>query len=77
MGKSRDADHGGNIVATVGNQDAGCRAEGMTYNRFINGLKNAGVEVDRKMMAELAVSDSVAFAALVAIAKDNQPAQAA
>ena len=57
--------------------NAACRAEGMTYNRFINGLKNAGVEVDRKMMAELAVSDSVAFAALVAIAKDNQPAQAA
>ena len=57
--------------------NAACRAEGMTYNRFINGLKIAGVEVDRKIMAELAVSDSVAFAALVAIAKDNQPAQAA
>ena len=57
--------------------NAACRAEGMTYNRFINGLKIAGVEVDRKIMAELAVSDSVAFAALVAIAKDHQPAQAA
>ncbi|MGO4958372.1 50S ribosomal protein L20 [Luteococcus sp. Sow4_B9] len=53
--------------------NAACRAEGMTYNRFINGLKNAGVEVDRKMMAELAVSDPKAFAALVEIAKANQP----
>ena len=49
----------------------------MTYNRFINGLKNAGVEVDRKMLAELAVNDVVAFNALVAVAQDNQPAAAA
>ena len=49
----------------------------MTYNRFINGLKNAGVEVDRKILAELAVSDTAAFNALVAVAKDNQPAAAA
>ncbi|OYN99693.1 large subunit ribosomal protein L20 [Propionibacteriaceae bacterium ES.041] len=52
--------------------NAAARAEGMTYNRFINGLKNAGVEVDRKILAELAVSDSTAFAALVAVAKANQ-----
>ena len=38
----------------------------MTYNRFIAGLKTAGVEVDRKILAELAVSDAPAFAALVA-----------
>ena len=57
--------------------NAACRAEGMTYNRFISGLKTAGVEVDRKMLAELAVSDSAAFAALVAVAKANQPAEAA
>jgi large subunit ribosomal protein L20 len=57
--------------------NAAARAEGMTYNRFINGLKNAGIEVDRKMLAELAVSDVKAFNALVAIAKENQPAQAA
>lgn len=57
--------------------NAAARAEGMTYNRFISGLKNAGVEVDRKILAELAVSDSTAFAALVEIAKANQPAQAA
>lgn len=57
--------------------NAAARAEGMTYNRFINGLKNAGVEVDRKILAEIAVSDSATFAKLVAIAKENQPAQAA
>jgi large subunit ribosomal protein L20 len=57
--------------------NAAARAEGMTYNRFINGLKIAGIEVDRKMLAELAVNDSAAFAALVAISKENQPAQAA
>ena len=57
--------------------NAAARAEGMTYNRFISGLKTAGVEVDRKILAELAVNDSGAFAALVEIAKANQPAQAA
>jgi large subunit ribosomal protein L20 len=57
--------------------NAAARAEGITYNRFISGLKTAGVEVDRKILAELAVNDSGAFAALVAIAKANQPAQAA
>ena len=57
--------------------NAAARAEGMTYNRFISGLKTAGVEVDRKILAEQAVNDSGAFAALVEIAKANQPAQAA
>jgi large subunit ribosomal protein L20 len=57
--------------------NAAARAEGMTYNRFINGLKNAGVEVDRKILAELAVNDSATFAKLVAIAKENQPATVA
>ncbi|RLP06493.1 50S ribosomal protein L20 [Propionibacterium australiense] len=54
--------------------NAATRAEGMTYNRFISGLKNAGVEVDRKILAELAVSDPTAFSALVKVAKENQPA---
>ncbi len=49
----------------------------MTYNRFINGLKVAGIETDRKIMAELAVSDPKAFTALVEIAKANQPKAAA
>ena len=49
--------------------NAACRAEGMTYNRFIDGLKKAGVEVDRKILAELAVTDASAFASLVGVAK--------
>lgn len=57
--------------------NAAVRAEGMTYNRFISGLHNAGVEVDRKILADLAVTDPTAFAALVQVAKDNQPAAAA
>ena len=54
--------------------NAAARAEGITYNRLISGLKAAGVEVDRKVLADLAVTDSKAFAALAQIAKDNQPA---
>ena len=53
--------------------NAAAREQGMTYNRFINGLKVAGVEVDRKIMADLAVNDPKAFTALVDIAKANQP----
>ena len=54
--------------------NAGARANGMTYNRFIQGLKAAEIEVDRRMLAELAVSDEVAFTALVEIARANVPA---
>ena len=54
--------------------NAAVRAEGLTYNRFIQGLKAAGVEVDRKNLAELAVSEPAAFSALVQVAKDNLPA---
>ena len=54
--------------------NAAARAEGMTYNRFISGLKAAGIEVDRKILADLAVTDSAAFAALVEVAKANSPA---
>ena len=53
--------------------NAGARAEGMTYNRFMQGLKLAEVEVDRRMLAELAVNDPAAFKALVQIAKDALP----
>jgi large subunit ribosomal protein L20 len=56
--------------------NAGARANGMTYNRFIQGLKVAGVEVDRKNLSELAISDPTAFTALVELAKANVPAQA-
>src|SRR2546422_4683247 len=44
--------------------NAAARANGMTYNRFIQGLKAAGVEVDRKVLADLAVTDEKAFGAL-------------
>ncbi|MCI2239747.1 50S ribosomal protein L20 [Paenibacillus sp. TRM 82003] len=54
--------------------NAAARAEGMTYNRFIQGLKAAGIEVDRRMLSELAVSDAPAFAALVKTAKAALPA---
>ncbi|MET1088926.1 MAG: 50S ribosomal protein L20, partial [Arthrobacter sp.] len=54
--------------------NAASRANGLTYNRLIQGLKAAEVEVDRRMLAELAVSDANAFAALVKIAKDSLPA---
>jgi ribosomal protein L20 len=57
--------------------NAAARAEGLTYNRFISGLKNAGVEVDRKILADLAVTDAEAFAALVAVARKNQAPAAA
>ena len=53
--------------------NAGARANGMTYNRFIQGLKAAGVEVDRKILADLAVNDVPAFAALVEVARAALP----
>ena len=48
---------------------AQAKAEGMNYSTFMNGLKKAGVTLNRKMLAEIAVSDKAAFAALVAQAK--------
>ncbi|HEY2042082.1 MAG TPA: 50S ribosomal protein L20 [Jatrophihabitans sp.] len=49
--------------------NAAARANDMTYNRFIQGLRLAGITVDRKILADLAVSDAPAFATLVAAAK--------
>jgi len=57
--------------------NAGARANDMTYNRFIQGLKAAGVEVDRRMLSEMAVNDAPAFAVLVELAKSALPATAA
>lgn len=45
--------------------NAACRENGTTYSRFIFGLKEAGIEVDRKVLADLAVTDAAAFSALV------------
>ena len=53
--------------------NAAARTNGITYNRFIQGLKAAGVEVDRRMLAELAVADAPAFTALVEVAKKSLP----
>ena len=49
--------------------NAACRANEMTYSRFIEGLKAAEVEVNRKVLADLAATDSVAFGELVSTAK--------
>jgi large subunit ribosomal protein L20 len=49
--------------------NAAARAEGLSYSRFINGLKRAEVEVDRKVLADLAVRDPAAFRALVGVAR--------
>ena len=54
--------------------NAASRLHGLTYNRLIQGLKLAGVEVDRRMLAELAVNDAPAFASIVATAKAALPA---
>jgi large subunit ribosomal protein L20 len=54
--------------------NAGARANGMTYNRFIQGLSLAGVQVDRRMLADLAINDAKAFAQLVDVAKKALPA---
>ncbi len=53
--------------------NAAARQNGLTYNRLIQGLKAAGVEVDRRALAEIAVSDAAAFTALVEVAKKALP----
>ena len=49
--------------------NAACRANDMAYSRFVAGLKAAGIEVDRKVLADLAVNEPAAFTALVSQAK--------
>ena len=53
--------------------NAATRLNGLSYSRFIQGLSNAGIELDRKVLAELAVSDPAAFAQLVTTAKESIP----
>ncbi len=53
--------------------NAAARANNMTYNRFVQGLKAAGIEVDRKVLADLAVQDPAAFATLVETARSALP----
>jgi large subunit ribosomal protein L20 len=54
--------------------NAATRQHGLTYNRFVQGLRHAEVEVDRKVLADLAVNDPAAFAALVEVARQALPA---
>ena len=54
--------------------NAAARSNGMTYNRFIQGLNLAGIEVDRRILADLAVNEPKTFASLVASAKAALPA---
>ena len=56
--------------------NAACRQRGTSYSRFVAGLKAAGVEVDRKILADLAVNDPEAFSALVEAASEASAAQA-
>jgi len=49
--------------------NAACRNEDLTYSRFIEGLKAAGIEADRKILSDLAITDAAAFSAIVAQAK--------
>ena len=55
---------------------AACREQGLTYSRFIEGLAAAGIELDRKVLADLAVNDATAFGAIVEQAKAGLDAKA-
>ena len=53
--------------------NAGCRQAGISYSKFMHGLKAAGVDLDRKVLADIAVKDAAAFASLAATAKAAAP----
>ena len=50
--------------------NAGCRAQGISYSAFMNGLKKSGIELNRKMLSEMAINDAASFNALVETAKN-------
>ncbi len=52
--------------------NAGARMHGLSYSKFMHGLKVANVEIDRKILADLAMNDMAAFAKLAEVAKQNQ-----
>jgi large subunit ribosomal protein L20 len=58
-------------VLWIARINAAAREHGLSYSRFMNGLKRAGVEVDRKLLAELAVADPKAFGELAALARNQ------
>lgn len=51
--------------------NAAARMNGMSYSRMINGLKRGGVDINRKMLADLAVNDAESFSQLISVAKEN------
>lgn len=51
--------------------NAAARINGMSYSRMINGLKRAGVDINRKMLADLAVNDAESFSQLIVVAREN------
>ena len=51
--------------------NAACRMNGMSYSKFMNGIKKAGIEINRKMLSEIAINDPKAFANLVETAKKH------
>lgn len=51
--------------------NAACRAEGLSYSRFMDGLKKAGIELDRKVLSEMAATEPAAFSVLVGQIKDR------
>ncbi len=65
--RQRKGDMRGLWIARI---NAAARQRGIPYNAFMHGLKAAGVEINRKMLADLAVSDEEAFTRLVAVARD-------
>ena len=56
--------------------NAAARQNGMSYSRLMAGLKTAGIEINRKMLAEMAVNDAASFTSLVALARDSQASEA-
>ncbi|MBV9610979.1 MAG: 50S ribosomal protein L20 [Acidobacteriaceae bacterium] len=55
--------------------NAACRGAGISYSKFINGLKRAGIELNRKVLADIAVNDATGFSALVERAKQAHQSQ--
>ena len=55
----------------IGRINAGCHANGMSYSTFMHGLKVAGINLNRKVLADMAVNDAAGFTALTATAKAN------
>ena len=72
--KKKKADRRGLWIVRL---NAACRAAGMTYSRFIEGLHTANITLDRKVLSDLAIRDEIAFNGLVQQAQDALKAKAA